>query len=88
VDKNQELLALLQEMAKEKQATPAQISLAWMLCKKLYLVPIPGTRKAERLKENADAAGIILTEQEVKEIDDSLSSMEISEVFGGSKVKN
>lgn len=45
VDKNQELISLLQAIAAEKQATPAQISLAWMLCKKPYIVPIPGTRK-------------------------------------------
>ncbi len=88
IDKNQKLLSLLAEMAYKKHATPAQISLAWILCKKPYLVPIPGTRKEERLKENADAASIILTEQEVKEIDDSLSAMEMSEVFGGSKVVN
>lgn len=88
IDKNQELLALLQEIAQEKHATPAQISLAWILCKKPYFVPIPGTRKAERLKENAAAAAIILTEKEVKTIDDSLSVMEMSEVFGGSKVIN
>lgn len=88
IDKNQELLALLQEIAQEKHATPAQISLAWILCKKPYFVPIPGTRKAERLRENAAAAAIILTEKEVKAIDGSLSSMEMSEVFGGSKVIN
>ena len=63
IDKNQKLLSLLAEMAYKKHATPVQISLAWMLCKKPYLVPIPGTRKEERLKENADAASIILTEQ-------------------------
>lgn len=87
IDKNQELLVLLREMAQEKHATPAQIALAWILCKKPYFVPIPGTRKAERLKENA-AAAIILTEKEVKVIDDSLFAMEMSEVFGGSKVIN
>ena len=48
VDQNRELLALLQQIAEEKEATPAQISLAWMLCKKPYLVPIPGSRKVER----------------------------------------
>ena len=44
VEKNQELLALLTGLAVEKNATPAQISLAWMLCKKPWIVPIPGTR--------------------------------------------
>lgn len=52
-DENRELLALLHTMAVEKNATQAQISLAWMLCKKPYIVPIPGTRKADRLEENA-----------------------------------
>lgn len=48
---NRELLHLLHQMAEEKNATPAQISLAWMLCKKPYIVPIPGTRKTDRLRE-------------------------------------
>ena len=56
VDKNKELLTLLHRMAEEKESTPAQISLAWILCRKPYLVPIPGSRKEERLKENAGAA--------------------------------
>ena len=87
VDKNKELLALLYRMAKEKKATPAQISLAWILCKKPYLVPIPGSRKEERLKENAGAADIILTADELAALDKALDTMEMSEVFGGSKIK-
>lgn len=87
VDKNRELLALLDRMAEEKNATPAQISLAWILCKKPYLVPIPGSRKAERLQENADAADVILSAGEVAALDEALDAMEMSEVFGGSKVK-
>lgn len=51
-EKGQKLLALLNELAEEKQATSAQISLAWMLCKKPFIIPIPGSRKPERLKEN------------------------------------
>ena len=62
-EQNKELLELLKKTAKEKNATPAQISLAWMLCKKPYIVPIPGTRKLERLRENAAAAEISLTSQ-------------------------
>ena len=57
-EKNQEFLAWIQAFAKEKNATVAQISLAWMVDKKPYLVPIPGTRKMERLKENAGASDI------------------------------
>ena len=87
-DKNRELLALLRRLAEEKNATPAQISLAWMLCKKLWIVPIPGTRNPERLAENAGAAGIMLTEGEVNEIDSALDAMTMSGVFGGTSVSN
>lgn len=87
IDKNASLLALLQGMAEEKQATPAQISLAWMLCKKPYIVPIPGTRKLNRLEENADASEIFLTKEEVEALDQALSSMEMSDVFGGTPTK-
>lgn len=86
IDKNQELLNLLYGMAKEKEATPAQIALAWMLCKKPYIVPIPGTRKAERLKENAGAAEVELTDGELEALDRELNTMSMSEVFGGSKI--
>lgn len=86
MEANQKLLELLHQTAQKKNATPAQISLAWMMCKKPYLVPIPGTRKSERLKENADSADIELTGAEVKAIDDALDAMEMSAVFGGSKV--
>lgn len=81
---NRELFELIRTMAEEKAATPAQISLAWMLCKKPYIVPIPGTRKLERLKENAGAADILLTAQEVNAIDKRLNQMAMSQVFGGS----
>lgn len=87
IDKNKELLSLLHRMSAEKQATPAQISLAWMLCKKPYIVPIPGTRKRERMVENGKAAQIILSEQEVAALDRALDEMEMSEVFGGSGIK-
>lgn len=87
IDKNASLLALLQGMAEEKKATPAQISLAWMLCKKPYIVPIPGTRKLNRLEENAGASEIFLTKEEVEALDQALSSMEMSDVFGGTPTK-
>lgn len=73
-------------MSEAKGATPSQISLAWMLCKKPYIVPIPGTRKLERLAENAEATNVILSTDEVKMLDQALSSMEMSDVFGGSKI--
>ena len=84
-DKNRELLQLIRYIANEKNATPAQISLAWMLCKKPWIVPIPGTRKPDRLQENAGAADITLSEEEVKQIDQALDAMPMSGVFGGTK---
>ena len=86
VEQNSELLSLLNRLAEEKNATPAQISLAWMMCKKPYIVPIPGSRKPDRLKENSDAANIVLSDGEIAGIDKALDKMEMSAVFGGSKV--
>ncbi len=86
-EQNRELLSLIRNIAKKKNATPAQISLAWMLCKKPYIVPIPGSRKAERIRENLGAAEITLTADEVMSIDKKLDHMEMSAVFGGSPVK-
>ena len=85
-DANAELLALIRRFAEEKDATPAQVSLAWMLRKRPYIVPIPGTRKESRLRENADASEVMLTEEEFKEIDNTLQHIPMSEVFGGSKI--
>lgn len=82
-DANRELLEMLRRMAADRQATPAQISLAWMLSKKPWIVPIPGTRKFHRLQENAGAADIVLTADEVRQIDESLAHIPMSEVFGG-----
>lgn len=85
-EQNKKLLQLLWDMAAEKDATPAQISLAWMICKKDYIAPIPGTRKLERLEENVKAADIKLTQEEIKKLDEELARTQMSEVFGGSKV--
>ncbi len=86
-EQNRELLSLIRKLAAEKNATPAQISLSWMLCKKPYIVPIPGSRKVERIRENFGAAKIILKADEIASIDEKLSHMEMSAVFGGSPVK-
>lgn len=85
-EENKDLFALLRGLAQEKNATPAQISLAWMIAKHPNLVPIPGTTKSDRLAENAGAAEIILTAQEVAAIEESLDNMKMSAVFGGSKI--
>lgn len=86
-DKNKNLFNLLNELATNKNATPSQISLAWMLCKKPYIVPIPGTRKIERLIENLGSSDIELSNDEILNIDKALDNMEMSEVFGGSAIK-
>lgn len=86
IDKNQELLELLYEIANKKHATMAQISLVWLLYKKPYIVPIPGTRKLERLTENLGAAEIELSNNEVAALNNALENIEISDVFGGTKV--
>lgn len=58
-----------------------------MLCKKPYIIPVPGTRKLERLRENAGASDIRLTEQEIISLDDALDKVPMSAVFGGSKTR-
>ena len=85
-EKNRALLNLLELMAERKHATPAQVSMAWMLCKKPYIVPIPGTRKLERMRENAGAAEVELSAGEVEALDRTLDGMELSQVFGGTSI--
>lgn len=87
VDQNTALLKLLHGMAAKKNATPAQISMAWMLCKKPWIVPIPGTRKEERMLENAGAAAVKLSSGEVQALDAALKDMKMSPVFGGTDFK-
>ena len=80
--KGKELLDFLNTLAAEKNATPAQLSLAWMLGKKDYIIPIPGSRKMERLKENLDSASIVLSPADIEDIDARLDGMDFL-VFGG-----
>ena len=87
MERNAALLAMIGEMAVAHDATPAQISLAWMMAKDPFIVPIPGTRKSKRLKENLRAMDIALTPTEVASIDSALESMALSEVYGGTNVK-
>lgn len=87
-DQNDELLRYLIKIADRKEATPAQISLAWMMAKKPWIVPIPGTRKYGRLIENMQAADVELTEEEVNAIDRMLEDIPMSDVFGGSRIKS
>ena len=66
---NQALVDLLRRIAEGKKATPAQIALAWLLAKKPWIVPIPGTRRLERLEENLRAAEVRLAPEDLGEID-------------------
>lgn len=74
---NQALLDLIQKFAKEKNATPAQIALAWVLAQKPWIVPIPGTTKLHRLQENIVAASIRLTTDELREIETASANIQI-----------
>lgn len=74
---NQPLLDLLHRFADIKSATPAQISLAWMLHKKPFIVPIPGMRRDERIMENLGAAEVELTDDEYSQIEKELAKIEI-----------
>jgi aryl-alcohol dehydrogenase-like predicted oxidoreductase len=74
---NRPLLDMITRFAELKGATPAQISFAWMLHKKDFIVPIPGSRKPERIRENLGAADVELTEDEYNQIEAELAKIEI-----------
>ncbi|HEY9527169.1 MAG TPA: aldo/keto reductase, partial [Anaerolineales bacterium] len=74
---NQVLVDLLGEIAKQKNATPAQIALAWLLAQKPWIVPIPGTTKLHRLEENIGAVAIELTPDDLREIDRAASKITV-----------
>jgi aryl-alcohol dehydrogenase-like predicted oxidoreductase len=75
--KNQTLVDLLKRVAEEKDATPAQVALAWLLAQWPYIVPIPGTTKLHRLEENIGAADILLTDADLDRIEEAASDIEI-----------
>ena len=66
---------LLETKAKQKTATPAQIALAWLLSRKPWIVPIPGTTKLVRLEENLGALEVPLTTADLTEIEDGLATL-------------
>ena len=74
---NQALVDLLGEIAERKQATPAQIALAWLLAQKPWIVPIPGTTKLHRLEENIGAAGVELTPDDLRDIERAVSKITV-----------
>src|SRR5213075_1874672 len=75
---NQAVVDLLGKIAERKQATPAQIALAWLLAQKPWIVPIPGTTKLNRLEENIGAAAVELTSDDLREIDDAASKITVA----------
>ncbi|WP_206921897.1 aldo/keto reductase [Alicyclobacillus suci] len=78
LEANQVLVELIKKIAAGKNATPAQIALAWVLAQKPWIVPIPGTRKLERLEENFGAVNVVLTPEELSDLNDALSKIEIA----------
>jgi aryl-alcohol dehydrogenase-like predicted oxidoreductase len=74
---NQSLVEVLGRIAQQKQATRAQIALAWLLAQKPWIVPIPGTTKLTRLEENLASATLELTADDMREIDDALASVAV-----------
>lgn len=77
LEANQSMVELLEDVARQKNATPAQIALAWLLAQKDWIVPIPGTTKRERLTENLGAAAIGLSADELNQIDTAASKIEL-----------
>jgi len=74
---NQALVDVVASFAKERKATPAQIALAWLLAKKPWIVPIPGTTKLSRLDENLSGASIKLTAEDVQALEDASSKVKV-----------
>jgi len=74
---NRVVVDLLERIAVQKEATPAQIALAWLLAQKPWIVPIPGTRKLERLDENIGAVNIELTASDLSEIENAMSQITV-----------
>ena len=70
-------MELILQFSENKNATPAQIALAWEITKKTYMIPIPGTTKKERVKENFEAVNVELTDTEMQEIEEALSGLDI-----------
>lgn len=79
---NQPIVDLLGDVAARKNATPAQIALAWLLAQKPWIVPIPGTRKLERLEENLGAVDVKLTAEDLHEIDSAFSQIKMQGARG------
>lgn len=77
IEANQNFVEYIKQIASEKNVTPAQIALAWILAQKSWIVPIPGTTKLERLKENLKAVDVALSVDEIEKINSEISKIEI-----------
>ena len=77
LDGNRPVLALIEALAAKKDATPAQISMAWMLKKAPHIVPIPGSKNQERILENLGAADVALTDEEFETLDAALDTLDV-----------
>ena len=77
LQQNQAVVDLLADIAQRKGATPGQVALAWLLAQKPWIVPIPGTRKLHRLEENIGAAEVDLSTDELSEIEDAASKIQV-----------
>ncbi len=77
IEGNQPIVEMLKSFAEKKGATPAQISLAWMLHKYPNVVPIPGSKNKERIIENLDSANVELTEEEFEQLESSLNGLKV-----------
>ncbi len=94
---NQALIDLLNSIAEQKQATPAQIPIAWLLAQKPWIVPIPGTTKLHRLDENIGAVSVELAPDDLRDIDKAASKIavqgdrypeKLEQIIGRSAAKN
>jgi aryl-alcohol dehydrogenase-like predicted oxidoreductase len=74
---NQALVAVVERFAKQKQATPAQVALAWVLAQRPWIVPIPGTTKLHRLRENLGSASLQLTAEDLRELESAASKITV-----------
>ena len=74
---NRAVIDLLERIAAQKGATPAQVALAWLLAQKPWIVPIPGSRKLERLDENIGAAGVVLTSADLSDIAQAMAQIKV-----------
>ena len=77
IEGNQPIVEMLKEFAEKKRATPAQISLTWMLHKYPNVVPIPGSKNKERIIENLDSANVELTDEEFTSLEEALNSLKV-----------